>query len=245
MSSPGASFRPPWWATLGTLALGGLCVTAGVWQLNRAEEKAALIAAFDAGAAADAIPAPLPGTDVTVLRYQAITASGRYDAAHQVLLDARTRDGKAGYEVLTPLIRENLAILVNRGWVAANPDRTRLPDITVGGEQRTVVGRLDQLPRAALRTGQGDATGWPRRMLFPTIAEISAALGYPAGGYQLLLDAAQPDGLRRDWWPTDMTPTQHRGYALQWFALAAGIVVIYVVSNRPKAAPGPRDPSLP
>jgi surfeit locus 1 family protein len=75
-------------------------------------------------------------------------------------------------------------------------------------------------------------------MLFPTAADIGAALGYPVADYQLLLGAAEPDGLRRDWRPADMTPTQHVGYALQWFALATAIVVIYVVLNRQKAAQG-------
>lgn len=236
MCSPGARFRPPWWATLGTLALGALFVTAGMWQLNRAEDKATLLATFDAGGDTNAIPAPSPGAEITPLRYRTITATGRFDAVHQVLLDARTRDGKAGYEILTPLRGESFAVLVNRGWTPASPDRTRLPEITVNDELRTVTGLLDRLPRAALGSGQGDASGWPRRMLFPTAADIGAALGYPVSDYQLLLGATEPDGLRRDWRPADMTPEQHVGYALQWFALATAIVVIYVVLNRRKAA---------
>lgn len=238
---PSRRFHPPWWATLGTLVLGGVFTGAGFWQLERAGERQALLDTFDSGARAAALPAPLAGTDTGRLRYHAIVARGHYDAAHQVLLDARTRDGRAGYEVLTPLLTDAGAILVNRGWVRADPDRNRLPDITVGDGERTVRGLLDQLPRTALGSDNGPGSGWPRRLLYPRAADIGAALGYPVADYQLLLGPGEPDGLRRDWRPAQMTPQQNLGYAVQWFALAVALVVIYAVLNWRKPAAGPGD----
>ncbi len=239
MSQP--RFRPPWWATLGTLLLGALFVGAGIWQLGRAEERRALLAAFDDGASGAPLPAPLPGADLAVLRYRTIVASGRYDSDHQVLLDARTRDGQAGYEVLTPLHTAAGAILVNRGWLPADPDRSQLPDVTVDGGERTVHGLLDHLPRAALERPGEPISAWPRRLLYPDAAEIGAALGYPVSDYQVLLAPEEPDGLRRDWRPAVMTPTQHLGYAVQWFALAVALGVIYVALNWRKPAAEPDD----
>lgn len=238
-------FRPRWWATLGTAVLSGVFVSAGLWQLARAAEKQALLATFDAGTVARSMPAPAADVDIEALRYRSIQAAGRFDAEHQVLLDARTRDGKAGYEVLTPLTSAGTAVLVNRGWVAASPDRNRLPDVGVGSEPRTVTGLLDRLPRAAFASSQPPvdaAAPWPRRLLFPTAAEIGAVVGYPVADYQLLLGPDEPDGFARDWRPAVMTPGQHVGYAVQWFALATALVVIYVVLNLRKSAVTPHTP---
>jgi len=243
---PRRTFRPPWWATLGTLALGALFLTAGTWQLDRAGEKRAIFAAFDAGALAEPVPLPPPDADVGDLRYRAVRLSGRFDAGHQVLLDARTRDGRAGYEVLVPLLREDgPAVLVNRGWVPAAGDRTRLPDVAVGGSPRSVTGLLDRLPRAAMGSAApppDPAAPWPRRLLFPTAADVGAALGYPVAQYQVLLAPAAPDGFDRTWRPALLTPEQHLGYAFQWFAFATALVVLYAALNWRRPAAGPPTP---
>lgn len=242
MNTSRTGFRPPWWATLGTLALGALFVAAGFWQLDRAGQKRALFARFEAGARESPISAPAGSADLTRLRYRTITAAGRYDAAHQVLLDARTRNGQAGYEVLTPLLPRppdrRPAILVNRGWLPADPDRDRLPDVSVAAGPRVVTGFLDLLPRAALDAGSraaGADSGWPRRLLYPTAADVGAALGYPVADYQLLLARDAPDGYLREWRPAVMTAAQHLGYAVQWFAMAGALVVLYVVVNLRRA----------
>lgn len=235
-------FRPPWWATLGTLLLGAALASAGFWQLSRADEKRLLLQTFAAGAAGEPAPLPGAGEDIAHRRYQRVRAEGRYDAAHQVLLDARMRGGKVGYEVITPLLSGTRVILVNRGWIAADPDRRRLPDVSVGAEARVVDGLLDRLPRAALATAREPASGnasWPRRMLYPDAHEIASALGYPVDDFLVLLDPAAADGFQREWLPELMTPRQHVGYAVQWFALCGALIVIYVVLNVRRADPDP------
>jgi surfeit locus 1 family protein len=221
---------PPWWATLTVGLLGAAFVGLGLWQLGKAEAKREFIAKFEAGRMSEPVPAPASVQNLDALRYQSIVAIGQYDSRHQILLDARTRTGRAGYEVLTPLRGEAHTILVNRGWVPAAPDRTRLPAVDVSGGVRKVRGLLDHLPRAALASGteKGDQH-WPRRMLFPTATRIEESLGYPVEHYQLLLDPREPDGFDRQWRPAVMTAQQHLGYAVQWFALAGTLVVIYAV----------------
>ncbi|QOJ32796.1 MAG: SURF1 family protein [Gammaproteobacteria bacterium] len=245
MRGPRARFRPPWWATLGTLLLGGLFVGLGFWQLDRGAQKRALFEAFDSGSNAATVALPPPGAGpLGALRYRRVILQGRYDAAHQVLLDARSHGGQAGYEVLTPLLGDGPAVLVNRGWVPEGADRGQLPGVAVGTGQRRISGYLDMLPRPALSAGAAPAPSpqdpWPRRLLFPTTAEIGAAAGYPVRDFQVLLAADEADGYLRDWRPALMAPQQHLGYAVQWFALAVALVVIYAALNlRRRSAPPP------
>lgn len=235
-----ARFRPPIWATLGTVALGALFLSAGFWQLRRAAEKEALFAAFGAGGTATALEAPVPDDAARDLRYRLIALRGRYDPSRQVLLDARVLNQRSGYEVLTPFRVGGAAVLVNRGWIEAPANRAELPDVAVSDAEREILGQIDLLPRAALRVEPGPPEGdWPRRLLFPTAGEIADAIGYPVHDYQVLLDSGQPDGYLRQWRPQLLTAQEHVGYAVQWFALAAALGVIYVALNLKRNAAGP------
>lgn len=225
----------PWWGS--ALATGTimLFVSAGIWQWQRAAEKRALLTAFTAGSV------PLTGlvtdAEAGARRYQRLRIEGTYDPAHQVLLDNMIADGRAGYHVLTPLRTASGLILVNRGWVPAEADRTQLPKIAVNDRSRMVTGRIDQLPRPGLPlapTSPPATAPWPRRLVFPTAAEIGGQLGYAVQTYQLLLDGDQPDGYGRAWRPVEMGPERHLGYAVQWFAMAATVLVIYTVMARKK-----------
>lgn len=234
MGKARVTFRPPLWATALLVVTCALFILAGRWQLGRAQEKRALFAAWDAGASTTALAGPLTDTDAQQSRYRILRLTGHYDAAHQILLDNIVHDGKPGYEVLTPLITDGGAVLVNRGWLPAAADRNVLPDITVSGEPRAVTGQIDRLARPGIVLTAPPATDsapWPRRLLFPTAAEIAAQLGYPVHDYQLKLLVSEADGFIRDWRPDVMTPETHLGYAIQWFSFAAAVVAIYVAVN--------------
>ena len=229
-------FAPRAWAVaLAVVGIGG-CLALANWQLGRAREKEALIAAFDAGGGeavplSVAAPAELP-------RYQRVTVAGRYEPGRQVLLDNMpSATGQAGYRVLTPFRREDGGplVLVDRGWVPLGADRSRRPDVAVGGEPRAVTGRLDGLPVPGLRLGEArapDAAGWPLVLNFPVTADLEAALGEPVEARILLLDADQPDGYERAWRPSmGFPPERHLGYAIQWLALALVVLVAFVATG--------------
>jgi surfeit locus 1 family protein len=107
-----------------------------------------------------------------------------------------------------------------------------LPVVTVDAGPRSVAGRLDQLPVPGIRVGSAQAPGemgWPRVLNFPTQADVETALGQAVESRILLLDASGPDGYQRDWRPSvGFPPERHLGYAIQWFALAVTLVVIFV-----------------
>ena len=233
-------FAPRAWAVaLAVVGIGG-CLALANWQLGRAREKEALIAAFDAGGGeavplSVAAPAELP-------RYQRVTVAGRYEPGRQVLLDNMpSASGQAGYRVLTPFRREDggSLVLVDRGWVPLGADRSQRPDVAVGGEPRAVTGRLDGLPVPGLRLGEArapDSAGWPLVLNFPVTSDLEAALGEPVEARILLLDADQPDGYQRAWRPSmGFPPERHLGYAIQWLALALVVLVAFVATGlRPR-----------
>jgi surfeit locus 1 family protein len=64
---------------------------------------------------------------------------------------------------------------------------------------------------------------------FPTHAEIESVLGEAVESRILLLDPGRPDGFEREWRPSlGFGPERHLGYAIQWFALALTLVVIFI-----------------
>lgn len=243
---PGSTSRRwgPWWGLLLLLVGVGIGASAGFWQLDRAGEKRELVARFSRGGEATALPRLILDDESAGLRYRTLRLAGHYDTAHQVLLDNMSYRGRPGCQVLTPLITPDGDVLVNRGWVPADGNRAVLPDIGVAATPREVVGRIEQLPRPGIRlTGipPPDDAAWPRRLLFPTGAEISAQRPShrtaSLRNYQLLLSPDDPDGYIRDWRPGGMDPERHLGYAVQWFGLALTVIVIYgvlIFRNRKK-----------
>ena len=230
-------FHSPWWALLLTAAAIAGFVALGRWQWHRAAEKRALVAAFDAGTGA---AAPLgnraPGS---MRRYAHVEVRGRYDAAHQFLLDNINRGPAVGYEVLTPLqLDDGRWLLVNRGWLPlVDGGRQRLPDVRFEpGDGRTLRGRVDELPVAGIAAGRQPPalTGaWPRLTSFPRSADLAAALGHGVESRQLLLAADAPDGYRRDWQGagSGFGPERHIAYAVQWWGLAALAAGLFVLMN--------------
>lgn len=234
-------FAPSWLMTSLTCALLVLFVGLGRWQWERGEFKQTLRRQFEQGA--QTAVSLGPRATMSLPRFTSVSVRGRWDAAHQFLLDNRTRDGRSGYEVLTPLaLDDGRWLLVNRGWLPFEGYRDRLPDVSLPAtstrEAVTLSGRLDDLPAAALESGRAppSMTGsWPRVTSFPTATELAAALGVARLEPRLLLlDPAAPDGYRRDWQPPGMAPEKHWSYAIQWWSFAVVLVLLYGLLNTRK-----------
>jgi len=96
------------------------------------------------------------------------------------------------------------------------------------------VGRLDDLPVAGIALGHAPPAAdapWPKLTSFPTMADLSAALGQPLESRQLLLDAGQPAGFVRDWHPSGLGPARHLSYAVQWWGFGALALGLYGYMN--------------
>jgi surfeit locus 1 family protein len=223
-----------WLMTLLTLAAVVLFVDLGRWQWHRAQQTRALAEDFGAGGQS---LADLGARATSALpRYAQVRLQGRYDGEHQFLLDNMSHNGQPGYEVLTPLrLNDGRTVVVNRGWVPLTASRSQLPDVRIDvTAPQSPAGRLDDLPVAGIALGHAapaPVAPWPKLTSFPTMGDLSAALGEPLQSRQLLLNPDEPLGLVRDWHPTGLGPERHLSYAIQWWAFGALAVALYAYMN--------------
>jgi surfeit locus 1 family protein len=210
-----------------TLAVWGALVWAlcelGMWQLRRAAEKQNLIDLYQARISLGPVDwQQLGESDV---RYRRVRVRGQYDVSRQFLLDNQIMNQQAGYHVLTPFIIETTDqfILVNRGWIPLGASRERLPILSEPRGVRELTGLLDRFPSVGLRLKGAEmaSEGWPSVVQMLDSQRIAARLGKPVHPMQLLLDDGMENGYAREWRPVNLMPEKNKGYAFQWFALAA------------------------
>lgn len=232
MKLAGYRFSPSVLPTAVAAAVFGLLCGLGFWQLDRAvgKEEREIAAAEARAIVLDEI-----ALDGEVREFARLRLEGRYDSSRQFLQDNRTHQGRAGYYVLTPFrIASHGAVLVNRGWVPAGPDRTVLPEIAVPADALRLRGTV-RLPREDLvvlgDTGYA-ADGWPKVVQRVEIDAMRRSLGYPLAAWLVALDRDAPHGFVREWKAAPgLSPDRHRGYAFQWFALATALFGIWVAVN--------------
>jgi len=206
-----------------------LLVCLGIWQLNRAEEKQILLEQWQQEAQNLGWPEQVAsGLD----NGRPVTVTGLF-GEHSWLLDNRTRDGRAGYEVLTdfyPL--QGPPVLVNRGWIAAPRTRDELPDVFPPEGIFSLTGRISPYPEPPVLSGDSTpAEGWPRRVQTLPVSVARAEIAQLPSAVIRLQDGDEPGAYRADWKPDLMGPQTHYGYATQWFALALVLAILTVVAS--------------
>ncbi len=214
-------------------ALLGIAATIslGMWQLRRAAEKTAMDRTWDA--AIDAAPQSVRNISdlgpVAADMPRRVHVRGEFDAAHTWWLDNRPLGGRAGFFVVAPLRLEGSheVVLVNRGWAPRDPnERTRLPTIGVPTGLVDIDGiAVHELPRV-YELG-GPASGPIRQNL--DLKDAANEIGARVAPFVIQQMSALDDGLDRRWAPPASGVERNRGYAFQWFSLAALITVLLVV----------------
>jgi cytochrome oxidase assembly protein ShyY1 len=221
-------FRPSTTLTLALIALAAMFLKLGFWQLERKAEKRKLFDQFN--------HAPLMQLDQALLNsegFAQVDTYGRYDATRHILLDNRVLNGRAGVHALTPFTTQSgKRLLVNRGWLPLPADRRSLPAVATDHELRTISGILKRPVVGGPRIGEADvlvAETWPQLVTYLDLDDVGEALGEPVEPWLLQLDPADDSGFEgRQWQAAVMTPEVHGAYAVQWFALTAASLVIWI-----------------
>jgi len=240
MSSPQLQLDLEWRTTVFTALLLPLLIYLGFWQLQRAEEKALLATAFAERQASVPVllSADLAGRTDS-LAYLPVRIRGKFVAGRDILLDNRLQRGQFGYEVVSPVVLSSGGdvVLVNRGWIAGDSARRSLPTVPVPNESIDVTGHLYIAPgEPYLLAEQSFAGPWPKVIqalemgkLRPVIEEaVSAGTMFP---HLVRLDSGQAGALQVDWQVINVSPQKHRGYAVQWFCMAAALGILFVLRS--------------
>lgn len=208
----------------------GLClafVRAGLWQSGRATEKDTLLA-DSARVLAERRPLPLAEAASAMPAWVAV--DGVFEAVPALRLDNQRRGARVGVQVYRAFrLDDGQRLWVDLGWRPLPGDR-RVPD---EGPMPTTPMRLEGLlvppPSAGLALGPA-ASALPDggRLALRLEPEVLREAGAAIDSAVLRLDPAMPLGHERDLdlLANTLSPDKHRGYALQWFGFAAGLLLL-------------------
>lgn len=226
-------FRFRWIPFMAALLVMVIGVMLGNWQTRRAAEKIAIENAIVARAHQAVLDLNKPYS-TTDIEYRRVSAEGSFIADWPVYLDNRPYQGKAGFTLLMPLQLSNSdsVVLVARGWFPRDAaERTKLPAIPVPAAPIRIEGIVRRSAGHVMQLGQA-ATILPGAIvqnLEP--AEFARVTRLPLQNFIIEQSSDTSDGLVRDWPRPSGGVDKHRGYAFQWYALAATALVFFLVTG--------------
>ncbi|MGI9288471.1 MAG: SURF1 family protein [Pseudomonadales bacterium] len=229
-------FTPDWKSSVLVLLLLPLLVGLGFWQLQREQEKLQILARFQARLAET--PAAIESLAAQDdLGWRRVKLSGRFDTERIYLLDNQIRQGRVGFDVLQPFAVSggHMLVWINRGWMAGNRLRSELPVVHTPTGQMEVNGYI-YIPSGKAFSledvGSAASQVWPRVIQNVSVAEFAAgANAEQVFAHVVRLSDNSPAALRADWPTISVQPAKHRGYAVQWFAMAAALLLFYVLHS--------------
>ena len=224
-------FTPRWQMSLLTVLAILLFARLGFWQLQRAAEKKLMLSTHHE--LVKQVPISWQPNGKLPAQYQPITVKGHF-LPKVLLLDNQHYEHKFGYHVISPLALDNgHVILVDRGWLAGDVTRRELPetevptgfinvigDVYYPSDKNWSLGQLIEKEQANLAVIELVDTQLVSQFLHKSVYPFIIRLGKDeAGGYV------------REWAIVSMPPERHYAYALQWFAIALVILILYISLN--------------
>lgn len=237
--SRGRHLRLGW--TLALLAIA-LFVALGRWQAQRAVEKQAMLdAAAQVLSQRKPVALAQAAHPARTHTYDWAQGAGRFDARGPLWLDNQQRNGRAGVRVYRIFIADGAPdpLLADLGWLPLPADRS-MPAIALPQGRIEVRGLLTPPPSAGLPLGSGIARqgdGWVLTRIDPEVVARATGLSVPLAPRVLRLDPALPFGYERDLelLANTLPPEKHRGYSVQWFALALAVLATALILTFRKA----------
>ncbi len=172
-----------------------------------------------------------------LLAYAPVSLRGRFLPEEYFLLDNQMREGQVGYEVLdVMLLEDGDSVLVNRGWIAGGADRQTLPAVPRVNGPVEITGHVYVAPGAPfLLAEQRLEDNWPKRIQAVEMDKLAPLIAAEQGGkvfpYPVRIDTGARGALVTDWQILNTSPLKHQAYAVQWFAMAAVLLVYYLMRS--------------
>lgn len=232
-------FAPGLLPTIATLLFLPVLVSLAVWQLDRAQQKTDRHEAYTQGLESSVIDLNQAGSlrqDAVAMDWHTVSADGTFKNDMQLLFDNRVVNGQVGYYVYTPfrLAEHDLYVLINRGWVSAGASRSDIPKLDSVSE-RVIISGIAKQPQSAGIKLDGTIAEEISKGIFRVqsidLDEISRLTKLPLLPYVIRMESDAAYGYVRNWAKPGDGSVKHMGYAFQWFAMAAGLLVLFFVVN--------------
>lgn len=250
--------RATFWPIAITVPALAVLVALGCWQLYRLQWKTALIEELQIRERASAIALPLDDRiPVSDLLYRPVRVTGRFIHDAETYLLNRVREGRPGIKVITPFVRADggPTLMVDRGW--APLDWSTSTEHAASAQDREVevtgIVRAPDPPGWLTPQNRPDRNEW----YYLDLSAMAGSVGvlpfvdyyiYATGETPVVNEpvpgetgtgvAAVPPGEAdnraarafpiANTWRTDLA-NNHLFYAITWFALAAALLVVYLV----------------
>jgi surfeit locus 1 family protein len=222
-----------------TIALVALGVSLGNWQIRRAAEKTALQATLHARMTQ--APLTLDGgpVDPAALAWRRVIVSGAFIPNWTLFLDNQPLAGRSGFILVAPfrIAGSNRVVLVERGWAARDPAaHDRVPQAPPPAGVQMIEGM------ATVRAPRAMQLGAPAPLTPGAIVQNLDPAGFArASRLDVLPVMVEQTGgstpaLVRTWPGPDIDVGRHKGYAFQWYALAAMAFIYFVITGFRRAS---------
>jgi cytochrome oxidase assembly protein ShyY1 len=228
------TFRFRWIPFIAAVIVAAIGVQLGQWQTRRAQEKEAIAARQAARTAEPSLDLNAGIPDIDRAEYRRAEVAGVFRSDWPLFLENRPHDGQAGFDVLMPLriADTDRYLLVARGWVARDPtDRMRLPPLQTPAGQVKLEGVLRHRPAHLLQLGASPAIQPGAILQNLEIPQLAAASKLDMLPFMLEQTSDSGDGLVRDWPQPSAGSDRSRGYAFQWYGLAATALIFFIVTG--------------
>jgi surfeit locus 1 family protein len=186
-------------------------------------------------------------TDLTAQEYRKIQVTGLYDFQHEFVVRNQFFNGEYGFHLVTPLrlgtdgstSQENQAVLVDRGWIPADGIAGRSDWAKYDSPGTATVSgviRKFELPPSwlAATPTSANVSKQSADVAFQMFVEpTGVGEGAPYALLPIYIQAGPRPGVETPPLGTepalDLTEGPHLGYAIQWFAFSALLLVGYPV----------------
>lgn len=227
-------FRFRWVPFIAAVIAAAVGISLGLWQTRRAIEKEAIEAKLSARESDMPVSLSTGARAIDDVEYRRVVVKGEFIGNWTIYLDNRPYKGGAGFYVLTPLrmAGTDMHVLVARGWVKRDvADRTRLPPIPTPAGTIEIEGIARRHSGHVMQLGQAEPLRPGIIVQNADPLEFASAANLQMQPFVIEQSSNTQDGLVRDWPRPSTGVEKHRGYAFQWYALAATALLFFVVTG--------------
>lgn len=225
-------FRPIPRLTVAVALAFVLLMGLGIWQVERLHWKLALIAQVNSNLAAQPLTPDRALAMGSEAQYHRVALNGRFDNKNETYVFTTGPDGQAVYHVLTPFrLADGRTLMVDRGYIplALRDPGTRKAG-ELGGVEIVGVWRMPDAPGPFTPAPDLKKQVWYARDVTAMAKVERIALAAP-----VIVEAdatANPGGWPKGGQTVVRFRNQHLQYAITWFALAGGLLIVYLAYHR-------------